>query len=92
MPAIAAIAAAFLIGLGLRYRKGMNWFYSWAISCTVMPTFVLFAEFVLPYQGGGASMWPIALFFGSVYGAIAGAIGVAIGSLMRKGKKDEQVT
>lgn len=26
--------------------------------------YILFAEFVLPYQGGGASMWPLAIIFG----------------------------
>ena len=34
---------------------------------------ILYTEYTTPYQGGGASMWPIAQLFG---GAIAAAIGV----------------
>ncbi len=45
------------------------------------------AEFILPYRGGGASFWPIALFFGGIYGAIAGGLGVMIASFFMKDKK-----
>jgi hypothetical protein len=48
-----------------------------------MPAFILFAEFVLPYQGGGASMWPIAMIFGGIYGAMAGGLGVIVGWRIR---------
>ncbi len=94
MAALAAVFAAFLVALGLRYKKGMHWVPAWLVSCTIVPLFVLFAEFVLPYQGGGASMWPIAIFFGGIYGSIAGGLGVAIGTVMRKREdaKREQVT
>jgi hypothetical protein len=50
----------------------------------VMPAFVLYAEFLLPYQGGGASMWPIALYLGSAAGLISAAIGIGLGFLIRK--------
>lgn len=79
MPAIIALLIAFFIGLSLR-RKGINEIKAWLISCLVMPTFVLSAEFILPYMGGGASMWPIALVVGGFLGMFAGGFGVIVGS------------
>jgi hypothetical protein len=50
-----------------------------------MPLFVLFAEFVMPYSGEGASMWLIALFVAGLGGLFMSSIGVAIGAfIMRK--------
>jgi hypothetical protein len=63
MAAYFAILIAFLAG-ALGYAKTRRKLPSWLASCCVVPVFVLFAEFILPYKGGGASMWPIALMFG----------------------------
>lgn len=88
MPVIFALILTFLIGLILRLR-GISVLLAWILSCCVMPVFVLFAEFVLPYMGGGASMWPIAPVVGGFYGFIIGGLGVAIASfyLRRKNEK-----
>jgi hypothetical protein len=79
MAAWLAVFAAFVVGAAMRAwtKRPLR---SWLSSCIVVPSFVLFAEFVLPYQGGGASMWPIALIFGGIYGAVAGATGVGLAS------------
>lgn len=74
-----AMLFAFLAGATLcavTHREAR----SWLASCTVVPTFVLVSEFVLPYSGGGASMWPIALAFGGFVGALAGGAGVLLAS------------
>jgi len=42
---------------------------------------LLYYEYFVPYQGGGASMWPIAQLFG---GTIAAVTGIAAYSLSRK--------
>jgi hypothetical protein len=76
--AYATLVLAFLVGLGFRVLR-WRWWSAWLASCAVMPAFILFAEFVLPYQGGGASMWPIAMIFGGIYGAMAGGLGVIVG-------------
>jgi hypothetical protein len=34
---------------------------------------VLYNEYFVPYQGGGASMWPIAQLFGGTFAAIVAA-------------------
>jgi hypothetical protein len=44
-----------------------------AVAWFSMLAYLLFNEYVLPYRGGGASMWPIAqLFAGTVAAVIAG--------------------
>ena len=86
MPAIIALVITFLVGLLLRLR-GMNEFMAWVISCCIMPVFILFTEFVLPYMGGGVSFWQIALAVGSFYGIIIGGLGVVIASFYLKRKK-----
>src|SRR5574337_443371 len=83
---IGAILAAFVVGLLIRLR-GKNLFVAWLLSCCVVPALILFAEFLLPYRGGGASLWPVALFFGGLYGAIAGGVGAVIASFFMKNKK-----
>ncbi|KPJ92614.1 MAG: hypothetical protein AMJ53_09010 [Gammaproteobacteria bacterium SG8_11] len=85
--AIVAIFIAGMVGLIARLLK-VRPLKAWLIGCTIVPAFVLFVEFVLPYQGGGASMWPIALVFGGAYGAVSSAIGVFIAGLIVKGSEN----
>ncbi|MGO4894747.1 MULTISPECIES: hypothetical protein [Pseudomonadati] len=42
---------------------------------------LLYEEYFVPYQGGGASMWPVAQVFG---GTAAAFIGMIVFSLARK--------
>ena len=42
---------------------------------------LLYTEYFTPYRGGGASMWPIAQFFG---GTVAAAIGVLTFEIAKK--------
>lgn len=85
MSAIIVLIIPFLVGLILRLR-GMNEYLAWISSCLVMPVFIIFDEFVLPYRGGGASMWPIPLIFGGFYGVIVGGLGAGIASFYLKRK------
>ena len=82
--ALTAIFFAALVGFIARAGKKRG-LAAWAIGCLVVPSFILFTEFVLPYQGGGASMWPIAMVFGGIYGAIASAVGVFLASMLLRG-------
>jgi hypothetical protein len=79
MTAYLAIFLAFMVG-ALAYAKTGRKLQSWLTACLVVPVFVLFAAFVLPYQGGGASMWPVALLFGGAMGAVAAGAGVVLAS------------
>lgn len=86
MPTIIVLIITFLAGSILRLR-GINEYIAWILSCCIIPAFILFTEFVLPYMGGGASMWPIALAAGSFYGVIVGGLSVVIASFYLKRKK-----
>lgn len=77
MLAFIAILGAFGVGLvvQLRYKRTIA---AIGLSFIVVPAYVVSAEYLFPYIGGGASFFPIALIFGTVYGGIAGCIGVLI--------------
>jgi hypothetical protein len=79
MPAIVVLIFTFLVALILCLR-GMGALKAWLLSCCIVPIFVLAGEFILPYMGGGASMWPIALIFGGLYGASVSSFGVLVQS------------
>lgn len=51
------------------------------IPSAALSLWILFTELLQPYKGGGASMWPIALFFVIAYSAVAATIG-AVGALV----------
>jgi len=60
-----------------------------AVPTVALSLWILFTEFLQPYKGGGASMWPIALFFVAAYSAAAasgGALLVAAITKMGKSK------
>lgn len=40
---------------------------------------LLYQEYFVPYQGGGASMWPIALLFGGTVAAVTGIVTYLLG-------------
>lgn len=93
MPAIIALIIAFFVGFILPLvgiRAGM----AWLLACFIMPAFVLLFEFVLPYSGGGASFWPVALVVGGILGIMAGGLGVGIAVFIvdRRSKKNESAT
>lgn len=47
-------------------------FLSWIIPWFTLLAFILYSEYFTPYQGGGASMWPIALLVGGTVAAVIG--------------------
>lgn len=56
-----------------------------AIPWLGMLGFLLFNEYVVPAQGGGASMWPIALLIAGTAAAVVGAGFAYTGWLLRNG-------
>lgn len=65
--AITGIICSLLIKhrIGIIFAGGIPW--------TGLLCYLLYNEYFVPYQGGGASMWPIAQMFA---GTIAAATGV----------------
>ncbi|BCL61968.1 hypothetical protein DGMP_26610 [Desulfomarina profundi] len=49
---------------------------------------ILYQEYFLPYQGGGASMWPIAQMVGGTVAAAAGVVSYNFGVYIFRGSVD----
>lgn len=67
--------------LRLRHMREVS---AWLLSCTVIPLLLLIENLLIPYHGGGAPLWSIALAVGSFFGAISGGLGVVIASFYLK--------
>jgi len=89
MVLIVLLLIPFIIGAAIRL-SGKKESTAWLMSSLVLPVIVLFDEFVLPYRGGGASMWPIAIVLGGFYGVISGGLGVAAASFYLKKRSNTQ--
>jgi len=71
-------------------KNGKKEAFAWFLSSLVIPAIILFDEFVLPYRGGGASFWTIAIVIGGFYGVISGGLGVVAASFYLKKKGNTQ--
>lgn len=89
MPLVIALILTFTAGLVVRLQ-GKPQYVAWLLSSLVIPIFVLVDAFVLPYRGGGASMWPVALVIGSFVGSLVGGLGVVVASISLRKKNNSQ--
>jgi hypothetical protein len=85
---IAIVVLSALAG-HLCARKLSGW--TGALAAAAIPWFgllavLLFMEYVLPYQGGGASMWPIAQLFGGTVAAVVGLLSYAVSDAGHRSK------
>ena len=48
-----------------------------------MLAWLLYNEYLVPYQGGGASMWPVALLIGGTVAAVVGMLAATIAHTAR---------
>ena len=85
MKAIIPFIITFFVGFAFK-AKGSSPNKALALASLIMPASVLIAEFILPHKDGGASMWPIALIFGTIYGIIVGVLGVVAGAYFLRWK------
>jgi hypothetical protein len=71
---VLVLSFAVAFGLQLAFRRRS---LSVAIPVVLFVGFILLDAYVLPYRGGGASMWPVAVMLGTpvvLVGAMLGAI------------------
>ncbi len=68
---------AMAVGAGLKVWTKRTWI-SIVTPVILFVGYLLFNEYVMPYRGGGASMWPIAVMFGAPVALIGAIIGVFI--------------
>lgn len=81
---LAIVGGSAVVGLvtarlsrGHRHSAAIAGAVAWLALLVVL----LVNEYVMPYSGGGASMWPIAQLFG---GTIAAAVAAATCAIARK--------
>ena len=72
---LLSVLAGGLCGLLFRGRRAI--IFGGAVPWTGLLAWLLYNEFFVPYQGGGASMWPIAQLFAGSVAAVVGMITAA---------------
>lgn len=89
MEAFIAIAFTSVVALALflKLNRAVTAIF---IASMVMPAFVIYAEFFRPYEGGGASFWPISFYVGGAAGFISACIGVGAGFIVSKFLKNKR--
>jgi hypothetical protein len=75
LSAIAGAACAWALS------GGFGLFAAGAVPWLGMLGWLLYNEYFVPYQGGGASMWPVAQLLG---GTVAAIVGMASCSFVRR--------
>lgn len=77
MAFLIVLVLAFVLALVLQRKFKRQW-VSVTVPVVCFVAFVLFDAYVLPYRGGGASMWPIAILFGAPVAVVGGLVGVFV--------------
>ena len=78
---IILITASLIFGVicGIKIKNlFVGVLISGIVPITVFSAVIIYEEYFMPYQGGGASMWPIAILFGGTAAAFIGATGYMI--------------
>lgn len=77
-------SAALVGGASAWYLRGAS---SWLVACLLPPAlflaWLLANEYLLPYRGGGASMWPVALVVGGTAAAVTSCCALALVRLLK---------
>ena len=76
---ILIVGSAFIGFLtAIFLKKSWAVYAAGAIPWFILLTAILFTEYLMPYQGGGASMWPIAQLIGGTVAAVIGVVSFKI--------------
>jgi hypothetical protein len=70
---LVLLAGSTLIGaLSGWYLRGVtSWAVAWLLPPALFLAWLLANEYLMPYRGGGASMWPVAFVVGGTAAALA---------------------
>ena len=73
---ILLICGSALIGLlaAIYIKKSWAVYFAGAVPWFVLLAAILYTEYMMPYEGGGASMWPIAQLVGGTVAAVVGVV------------------
>ena len=76
---ILIVGSAFIGFLtAISLKKSWAVYAAGAIPWFILLSAILFTEYLMPYQGGGASMWPIAQLIGGTVAAVIGVVSFRI--------------
>ena len=75
---VPSLLTGLLLALFFRGRIGL--ILSGLLPWLGLLVMLLYQEYFVPYQGGGASMWPIAQLFGGTVAAAIGVMAYTVGS------------
>lgn len=83
---IMLIVPSFAFGLiiALLFNKAWAIYVAGIVPWLCVLCAILYTEYFMPYQGGGASMWPVAQFFGGGIAAIVGISGFLLAQTISK--------
>jgi hypothetical protein len=81
---VLSAIAGMVCGWFLPGRRALTW--GGAVPWLGLLGWLLYNEYVLPYRGGGASMWPIAQLVGGSVAAIVGIL-AAMGARMLRARE-----
>jgi len=73
---LASVVVGAVCGFAIRSRWAV--LLGGAIPWCGLLAWLLYNEYFVPYQGGGASMWPVAQLVAGTVSAVVGAISTAI--------------
>ena len=70
------IGGSALIGLLTAIYIKRSWavYFAGAVPWFALLAAILYTEYFMPYEGGGASMWPIAQLVGGTVAAVVGVV------------------
>jgi VanZ family protein len=77
----AIVGGSIVVGLVVARLLNGSRAAAWiagAMAWLLMLAYLLVNEYVLPYRGGGASMWPIAQLFGGTIAAAVAALSCSL--------------
>lgn len=75
---IVVLSALTGWGCARRFGGRSGLLASAAVPWCGLLAWLLLVEYVLPYRGGGASMWPIAQLFGGTVAAVVGVLSYVV--------------
>jgi hypothetical protein len=83
---LVIVGGSILVGIAsaILLKSKYAALFSALIAWLLLLGYLLFNEYVLPYHGGGASMWPIAQLFGGTVAAVVAGVSCALVRVIRQ--------
>ena len=81
---LAVLSVLAGIGAAVAFKGRLAIITGAAVPWLGLLAVLLYHEFFVPYQGGGASMWPVAQLVGGTFAAVIGGATAAIIRRLRR--------